>query len=286
MKIRRYREIEELLKEEVYCGLQPELAIDYYVKNFVEPLEKWLNIKESILMDCACGFGWLCFAFIRKGGDLAIGVDINFERIRKAKLIAKELGYSNRTKFVCADISALPFKSNICDVFSSIETLEHLGTHQKQYVALREMKRLSKELIVIETPNKWWPIDSHDTGILFIHWFPQNVRSFFAKVLGINKKREYTNIFLSLVEISHILKSCKLLTGYYNFSSYDEWARESFPSCKPYGRAPYPIRAHPSIINKIIFGATSKILNKYIQYVLPSLQIIYKHLPLNTKNKQ
>jgi len=195
---------------------------------------------------------------------LAIGVDINFERIKKAKIIAIELGYSNKSKFVCADISALPFKSKICDVFSSLETSEHLGTRQKQYAALREMKRLSKELIVIETPNKWWPIDSHDTGLFFIHWFPQKVRSFLSKVLGINKKREYTNIFLSLVEISRMLKSWRLLTRYYNFSSYNEWARESFPSCKPYGRAPYLVRIHPSVIKKIIFGASSKILNKYV----------------------
>jgi len=48
MEIKRYKQIENLLKNEVYCGLQPELAIDYFLKNFVKSIEKWLNVKKVL----------------------------------------------------------------------------------------------------------------------------------------------------------------------------------------------------------------------------------------------
>ena len=68
------------------------------------------------------------------------------------------------------------FKS---DLVVSSATIEHVGSLKNQITKVSNMISLSKEYIVISTPNRFYPIELH-TKIPLLHWLP---KTFFRKIL-------------------------------------------------------------------------------------------------------
>ena len=70
--------------------------------------------------------------------------------------------------YVRCDGRALPFKRGAFDMVVSNAVIEHVGgfTEQKGFAA--EHARVGRSL-VITTPNRWFPIESH-TRAIFWHW--------------------------------------------------------------------------------------------------------------------
>jgi len=61
---------------------------------------------------------------------------------------------------VVGDAQNIPFKSNCIDLCYSNSCLEHIGDFAKQLKAIREMKRVGRN-IFIQVPFKYFPIDAH-----------------------------------------------------------------------------------------------------------------------------
>jgi len=79
------------------------------------------NIKEGdVVLDLGSGAGFDCFIASRKAGKTGkvIGVDMTEEMIAKARILAKEHGYSN-VEFRLGDIEKIPIEDKSVDVIIS-----------------------------------------------------------------------------------------------------------------------------------------------------------------------
>ena len=68
------------------------------------------------------------------------------------------------------------FKS---DLVVSSATIEHVGGLKNQIAKVGNMISLSRQYVVISTPNRFYPIELH-TKLPLLHWLP---KSFFRKIL-------------------------------------------------------------------------------------------------------
>jgi SAM-dependent methyltransferase len=67
----------------------------------------------------------------------------------------------------------LPFPDNMFDIGFSNATIEHVGSHDRQAMFLRELLRVCRRVFV-STPNRWFPIELH-TRLPLIHWLSPRV---------------------------------------------------------------------------------------------------------------
>ena len=71
------------------------------------------------------------------------------------------------------------------------------------------MLKLTKQILIIQTPNRFHPIDFH-TKLPFFHWFPKKIHRIILKLFGLNyyAKEENLNL-LSVNNLKNILKNFK-----------------------------------------------------------------------------
>ena len=93
----------------------------------------------------------------------------------------KEL-YPN-LKTILGDGREIKLAENSFDISISNATLEHVGSFEEQTTFIKEMYRVSKKKIIILTPNRFYPIDTH-TMLPFLHWLPKNIHRGILKILG------------------------------------------------------------------------------------------------------
>ena len=109
------------------------------------------------------------------------------------------------------------FKS---DLVLSSATIEHVGSFENQRMMIKNMIKLSKEMLIITTPNRFHPVEFH-TKIPFIHWLPKKLHRKILKMLNLAfySKEENLNLlskkdFLELTKeekIKYEFKFIKLL---------------------------------------------------------------------------
>ena len=109
------------------------------------------------------------------------------------------------------------FKS---DLVVSSATIEHVGNYNNQKMMLSNMVKLSNNIIIITTPNRFHPVDFH-TKIPLIHWLPKNIHRKILKFLNLSfySREENLNLlsksdFIQLAKdenISYEFKYIRLL---------------------------------------------------------------------------
>ena len=92
----------------------------------------------------------------------------------------KEL-YPN-LKTILADGRDTKLLENSFDISISNATLEHVGSFEEQIIFVKEMYRISKKKIIVVTPNRFYPIDTH-TMLPLIHWLPKKFHRKILKML-------------------------------------------------------------------------------------------------------
>lgn len=114
--------------------------------------------KETIILDIACGSGYMAVELARKGATV-IASDLTLAQLQKLQNVVKHYKLSQKLFLVCCSAEALPFKSKIADVVIGNAILEHLP-HEKE--AIDEIKRVGKKhaTIMISVPHAYrylWP---------------------------------------------------------------------------------------------------------------------------------
>ncbi len=84
--------------------------------------------------------------------------------------------------FVKADACNLPFIEKEFDFAFCSAVIEHVGSRQRQKQLILEAVRVAK-VVMISTPNKWYPIEFH-TLTPFLHWLPPEIFRLFLKMTG------------------------------------------------------------------------------------------------------
>jgi 2-polyprenyl-3-methyl-5-hydroxy-6-metoxy-1,4-benzoquinol methylase len=209
-QINKIRAIEYFSKSQ-YVNVDLVKTIKSYYKRYVKPLEEFKKLNsEMTLIDIGTGYGWLALAFAFSTDANIIAVEYDEPRLNAAKEISKILEIEHRITWKVGSIENLPVDSKAGDVVYCIEVIEHIN---KSKLGIEELKRVSKDLLIITTPNLWFPIISHDTMLPFCHWLPIPVRRIYAKLFN-RLEREDGNLFWSPASLK------KSMTGFIPVSKW------------------------------------------------------------------
>ena len=80
--------------------------------------------------------------------------------------------FKNIKNVLIGDARNTTLEKDSFDIVHSNATIEHVGSFENQVSFVREMLRISKESVFIQTPNRLYPLDFH-TILPFIHWLPK-----------------------------------------------------------------------------------------------------------------
>jgi 2-polyprenyl-3-methyl-5-hydroxy-6-metoxy-1,4-benzoquinol methylase len=208
-------------------GCDPAWAVDYFVRFFQRPLSRWLPLSQSTAIECACGVGFNAISFVLSGGRSIVGYDLTEGRVRFANELAHRLGIADRARFELRDIHRLPHER--ADIAFTLQTLEHVP---EPIAALRALADRARRAVVLSTPNRLFPKDGHDSGLLFAHWLPDELRKRYTAIR--RARADQFCRFLDPFEIADTLREFELVTRAYNFSNLDEWL-DQYPCFFPYG---------------------------------------------------
>ena len=116
--------------------------------------------------------------------------------------------YKNIKNIIICDAKNTMLENDSFEIVHSNATIEHMGSFENQVSFVREMLRISKESVFIQTPNRFHPIDFH-TILPFIHWLPKKIH---RKILKFLKKDFYSKEEnLNLLTAKELKKICGIL---------------------------------------------------------------------------
>ena len=98
--------------------------------------------------------------------------------------------------------------NNEFDISISNATIEHVGNFENQKTFVSEMFRITKKKVIIVTPNRFYPIDTH-TMLPFVHWLPKKIHRKILKFFNYDFLHKEEN--LNLIGTKDFLKICKEL---------------------------------------------------------------------------
>jgi SAM-dependent methyltransferase len=95
----------------------------------------WLSLTpESRVLDVCCGAGGPTLRLAKRYGCNVAGIDSEAKAIVAAKIMAKSLGLSGRTRFEVSDASrSLPFENDSFDLLVCIDAINHLPARNRVF---------------------------------------------------------------------------------------------------------------------------------------------------------
>lgn len=245
-----------------YRHLDLDKLVASYVHNFVEPLLR-LQPSPACVADVGAGYGWLAFAFALRAGVLVVVVEYDAQRLLAAQRIAAILGVADRMEWVNASVAAIPLPDQSVDAAYCVEVIEHTGVDP---AFVRELGRITRDVLVITTPNKLFPVIGHDTELPFCHWLPLPVRDVYARAFGRIRKQD-NNLFWSPRRLLGAVDGFRRVS---TFLQFEDYARYREVRAHLGGRAGWLGNC------KAAYYALAARLGRHAIYFLPNLASTYR----------
>ena len=118
---------------------------------------------------------------------------------------------SGMFEYVSADARQLPFGDGSFDVVFSNSVIEHVGTHGEQRRFAEEVQRVGR-LYWVQTPNRWYPIETHLLTPL-LHFLPMKLQRPLARRWTLWDLIEQPSPDRREFYIEHYLNTIRLLTA-------------------------------------------------------------------------
>jgi Methyltransferase domain len=248
----------------VYRDIDLDGAIDYYRRRYVEPLGAFTGLgPEDVVADIGTGYGWLAIAFALHSPARIIAVDMDEARLDAARRIAGILGVDHRIDWRVGKLGELPLADGEARVVYCIEVIEHIGRSRP---AVRDLGRVAAEMIIVTTPNLYFPVIAHDTGLPFCHWLPLPLRARYAKLCG-REARENDNLFWSPRSLLAEIPAFRVVSRFLHFASRRDYLA-TFPIYVPYVGG--GMRRRDGRLKSLYYRAAS-MLGRHSLYAMPSL---------------
>jgi 2-polyprenyl-3-methyl-5-hydroxy-6-metoxy-1,4-benzoquinol methylase len=166
---------------------------------------------KTVLLGSGEGYG---SAMLVEVATAVIGVDI----ARDAVLHAYSKHEFGNLCFLVADCTDLPLLDSSFDVVVSLETLEHVGQHDKM---MREIKRALRSggVLLISTPEKYrYSVlprysNSYHVKELYEHEFKQLLRSYFKRLALYGQRLTFGSASDESWILSSLLEKSRFVTG-------------------------------------------------------------------------
>ena len=247
-----------------YRDIDLDGAIDFYRRRYVEPLGAFTGLgPEDVVADIGAGYGWLGIAFALHTPARIIAVDMDEARLDAARRIAGILGVDHRIDWRVGKLGELPLADGEARVAYCIEVIEHIGRSRE---AVRDLGRVASEMIIVTTPNLYFPVIAHDTGLPFCHWLPLSLRARYAKLCG-RENRENSNLFWSPRSLLAELPAFRVISRFLHFASRRDYLA-TFPIYVPYVGG--GMRRRDGRLKSLYYRAAS-LLGRHSLYAMPSL---------------
>jgi 2-polyprenyl-3-methyl-5-hydroxy-6-metoxy-1,4-benzoquinol methylase len=245
-----------------YCGLDLNRLLDEYIGDFVEPLLRLAGAPGTVA-DVGAGYGWLALAFALRTGAAITAIEYDGARLDAAREIAGILGVAQRIEYVQASIASLPLAERSVDAVYCIEVIEHTGV-QADFVA--QLCRISRDVLVITTPNKLFPVINHDTALPFCHCLPLRLRDLYAAAFG-RRSRQENNLFWSPRRLLGSVSGFQRVSRFMQFASYADYRDARPADGKPLTLARRCLNA---------YFALASVLGRRSVYALPNLASTFR----------
>lgn len=253
----------------IYRDLDVELTLDYMRRRFVVPVSRHVDIANSTLLDCAAGFGWLAFAYVLAGGKRATLVEPDERRLEAARDIAQRLGIEQRCQFIAAHIQDIDLEDDGIDIFTTIETLEHVG-RANIAACVSNIARIARQAVILTAPNFLFPVVAHDTDLLFAHWLPEALRRRYAAARG-RARFDHGNQFPLPWDLAPLMAKFRPSSRYQTFATRQDYDR-FYPHYMPYGPSEAKrYRTSPRRGQRPLQIALSAVLGRYSFMLAPNL---------------
>ncbi|MGJ7914571.1 class I SAM-dependent methyltransferase [Massilia sp. LXY-6] len=255
------RRVDHFARSE-YRQLDLNQVLDEYMGDFVEPLLRLAGLPGEVA-DVGAGYGWLALAFALRTEAKITAIEYDGARLEAARQIAGILGVAHRIEWVQASIAGLPLPERSMDAVYCIEVIEHTGV-RADFVA--QLCRISRDVLVITTPNKLFPVINHDTALPFCHWLPLWVRDLYASAFG-RGGRQDNNLFWSPRRLFGSAAGFRRVSRFMQFASYADYRELRLAG----GRRLTPARRCMGA-----YFALASLLGRWSVYVLPNLASTFR----------
>jgi SAM-dependent methyltransferase len=183
-------------------------------------IQEWSGERsQGIVLENGCGLGEY-LQRLEPDAEMAVGLDIEFERLLEAKKNARNL--------VCAAGEALPFRREIFDLVISNEVIEHVRDDREAVNQSIQVMMKSGRLILF-CPNRWYPVETHGVywrgqyhfgNKLFVNYLPGFLRRRLAPHVRAYTRRALTALFREFP--SKIIYRTVIFGGYDNIIARSE----------------------------------------------------------------
>lgn len=213
-----------------YRDLDVARTLEFYKKRYVDQLAKVRAVDAStVIADIGAGYGWLAMALALLTPARVIAIEMDAERLAAGREIASILGVADRIEWRAEPLGGIGLPDRSIDVVYCIEVLEHVRASR---AALADLARLSRDALIVTTPNKWFPVIAHDTRLPFCHMLPLPARKVYARAMK-RTDCENDNIFLSPVMLRRALAGYRPVSGFLHYASLDDYLA-TYPFYLPY----------------------------------------------------
>ncbi|MDR3531669.1 MAG: class I SAM-dependent methyltransferase [Rhodopila sp.] len=239
-----------------------------YVSAFVDLLKIYpLARKPRVIADIGTGYGWLAIALARQTDARIIAVDNDGARMNAARKIADILGVEHRIDWRIGALPHLPIADQEADVTFCVEVIEHVDNRPE---IVRELGRVTRDHLVVTSPNRNFPIIRHDTGLPFCHWLPAHVRDWYAALCG-RSHLQHGNLFWSPGMVSAALPEFERASRFLQFLSVKHFF-ESEVQIYNAARIPTPMTR---LARRLVLGACG-LLGKNAIHLSPNLASTFR----------
>ena len=158
---------------------------------YLEPLFRWLRAHDARnlrVLEIGCSFGHMT-EYLAEQPDIAtidtFDTDPAFVEIARAK--REELSLDKLRDVLLLsneETRRLPWPDGAFDLVLAIGIIEHLPRDRRAMVD--EYYRVlapGGHIAILDTPNRWFPFETHSIGLPFIQWLPPQWAYRYARLL-------------------------------------------------------------------------------------------------------
>ncbi|MCC6563349.1 methyltransferase domain-containing protein [Candidatus Uhrbacteria bacterium] len=169
---------DEILRDEDPYYIEQHIVTTLF--SFVRPSA----FKGKRLLDFGCGSGASTMILARHLPDTeVVGVELEKKNLDVARMRAEYYGYKHISFFQSPSGEELPPDLGTFDFIFMPAVYEHLLPAERSRLSEQLWKLLKKGgvLFVDETPHRWFPIETHTTGLPFINYLPKPLAGMYAR---------------------------------------------------------------------------------------------------------
>ncbi|MBK5256719.1 MAG: class I SAM-dependent methyltransferase [Vicinamibacteria bacterium] len=163
---------------------QDPRSIQLFFENDFLPYLRPAEFEGKRILDFGCGSGSSTMVLARMfPRSQIVGVELSPEYLRIAEERLRFYGYSNVTFRLSPEGTSVPSDLGDFDFIVMSAVFEHLLPRERRSVMPELWARLKTGgcLLLNQTPHRFFPFESHTTGLPFINYLPDRLAHFVAR---------------------------------------------------------------------------------------------------------